>query len=297
MIDTKEKLKKVLKLISEESVKLALENRVSYEEEARNQKKLSSKFLLDEDDEEQTEEDPLFPDEGGSGEKGEVDDLDFGDEEGGDEEPTGDEFAEPGAGEEDPMATQAPAPEQPQKQYKSIALDLKLGEITVDGVGSVLNLLRGGRSFKDPNVAKEFRKYFEGLTEAEKLALATFISALKDIAVGESADQAPDPSDPQTNLQISAMNSDMNTQQQAQQPQQNTQQAAMNPQMPQPQQVQGQPGMVPQQMVPMPQQMPPEQNDELEDTQAPIVVGRRNESVNKEFREKIRELIKRGQSL
>lgn len=302
MAQTVNDLKKFLKVLVQESVASA------YEEEQEKQRKMATNRLKG-----LNEEDPLFPDEEGGKSKGkksskmDLDDLDAeegGDDAGGDmgdenmgndsgmddfEEPTGELGGAPKA----PQA-EAPAKDQgAQKSYKPLELDLTLGEITVDGVESMLNLMRGGRSFKDPNVSKELRKYFESLTEAEKLALATFLTALKDIGVGQPAEKAPDPSDPETSLTISSREKGKNIQQQ-----QNTQNPqAQNPQAQQP----GAGG--PQSMQPQtvrssqsPEQQQMVQSDELEDTSPPIVVGKRNESVSESFRKQIKELIKRANS-
>lgn len=174
-----------LRILAEESVKMA------YEQE---EKTASSLFEQEEDE----EEDPLFGgsddkegDEGGDEAGGDELDLDLGgDDEGGeanaDEEPALDE----------------PEPEKEEKvNVRPVPLTLELGEVTSDGLIATLNMIRAGRSFKEPDVSANLEKYFEEqLSDSERLALATFLSALRDLTSGTPAEEAPDPGDENINI-------------------------------------------------------------------------------------------------
>ncbi len=297
-----EQLRNLLHIIAEESVRSA------YEQEREYQDKIANGGGLDEapedDDEEKgdmddagggDENDPLFGDEPDPGQGGE----DEVDPEAGGEEPGGDDMGgdmdmDPAMGDED--QEKKPGDSQPTEKvgYVQSPLTLELGKVTVEGVGATLNMIRAGRSYKDADVAKELDSWFTSLSQAEQLALATFLEALKDIAEGSDATQSPDPSDPSIGLQI-ASKDDAQIRpggvQKAGDPEPQQQGQAGQPQMGA-QQVSDQgPGGGPKAQTTMGVD-PEEDQEDLEDTDAPIMVGRRHESVqNNDFRMKIREML------
>lgn len=132
------------------------------------------------------EEDPLF----GGG--------DEGDEEEGEEDADladlGDELGDAG-GEEEPQE-QPEEPREDKVSFRPTPLTLELGEVSTDGLIATLNMIRAGRSFKEPDIASELRNYFEdNLNDSERLALATFLSGIRDVVSGMAASEAPDPGD------------------------------------------------------------------------------------------------------
>ncbi len=299
-------LRNLLSIIAEESVRSA------YEQEKEYQEKIANGGGLDEapeDDEEEKgdmddvggdENDPLFGDEpdpsGAEAGGDEVDPEAGGDDLGGDDMAGGDAGGDmdPGMGDEDQEQKAGDAPTE-KVGYVQSPLTLELGKVTVEGVGATLNMIRAGRSYKDADVAQQLDSWFTSLSQAEQLALATFLEALKDIAEGSDATQSPDPSDPSIGLQIASKDD-------AQVRPGGVQKAGD----PDPQQAQGQPGQPSMQAKQTSAEGPdgtqiaqttmgvdPEEDQEdLEDTNAPIIVGRRHESVqNNDFRMKIREML------
>lgn len=172
-----------LRILAEESVKKAYTSELS-----------SSHPLFEQGEDEEEEEDSLF---GGGDDEGGDDgaDVDAG---GGDEEGD-DPLADLAGGDDEEGGDVVAAPEEKpekQQQVRPTPLTLELGEVTTDGLISTLNMIRGGRSFKEPDIASELEKYIEKqLSDSERLALATFLSALKDITSGTPAEDAPDPGD------------------------------------------------------------------------------------------------------
>ena len=68
------------------------------------------------------------------------------------------------------------------------------GEVEVKDIVDKLNSIRGGKSFKDEEVAKALDEYFSSLSDAEKTALMAFLKGIAQIVTGEiSGDQATDP--------------------------------------------------------------------------------------------------------
>jgi len=62
---------------------------------------------------------------------------------------------------------------------------LKKGDITPDDIVSKLNSIRGGKSFKDENIAARLEEYISSLTKAEKVALLAFLKGISQIVTGE----------------------------------------------------------------------------------------------------------------
>lgn len=279
-INTPEALKRFLEIVVEEATSNA------YAKEKKLQQKFAEESLHEADPED--EKDPLFADddeggdEGGGDDEGGDDVLFADDDEGGDDEGGGEEELDLDAPEDDGAGLEKQKQQGDAYETKPTPLDLELGKISSEGISGTLNLIRAGRSFKDANVAEELRTYIESLSDAEALALGTFLSAIRDIAVGHSAEEAPDPSDPEYDVSVKPQQ-----QKSEDQPEQDPQQQ---------QQQQAQPEQRPVQQDPQQQEPRRPQPDELEDTEAPIQVGRRNENVERDqtFRNHIRELIRGG---
>lgn len=73
---------------------------------------------------------------------------------------------------------------------------LKKGDVSVDDVVDKLNVIRGGKSFKDPAVSGKMSEYVESLSKAEKVALLSFLKGLAQIMTGEvEASQAINPAE------------------------------------------------------------------------------------------------------
>lgn len=247
-----------LEILAEEAVKQAYESEI-----------LTSRILEADDGEEK--EDPLF---GGDDDDGDDESQDMPDMSG-----KGDD----GEPEEDPMMDMGSEekPEEPKKdqvEVRPTPLTLELGEITSDGLLATLNMIRAGRSFKEADVAGEMKKYFEEqLNDSEKLALATFLSAIKDLTSGTPAEDAPEPGD--ENININATDAEMADQtapeRGASRPALRQDQQQQQSQQPQQVQVQG-------------QEEPPRG---LEDTSPPIQVGPRNSRLAESYREQIRSIL------
>jgi hypothetical protein len=208
----------------------------------------------------------------------EEDDIFGGDDE--EESPGGDEGGEPA--EEDPFGgdDEEEEPEEPPElgsdseeerekvEIRPTPMTLELGQISSDGLIATLNMIRAGRSFKEADVATELRKYFEEqLDDAERLALATFLSGIRDITSGQTAEDATDPGD--ENVSISAREDGEGITKA--QPQQRVAQDDANIRTAPP--------------------SPVVRSGGMEDTSAPVRVGQRNES---KFREYVLELLNRN---
>lgn len=132
----------------------------------------------------------------------------------------------------------------------------------VEGIVDLLNLIRSGRSLKNAEVLEELTKWLEDMTDAQKLFTVTVLSGIKDIVTaGESAEEAQDPDD-----------------------------AGVDVTMPEEE------GMEKKRGKKAPGDATGEapsvsQVTSVEDTSAPIVVGRRNEAYIRAYRDKIRSLI------
>ncbi len=240
-IGSEKDLQLFLELLAEEAVKDAYETA-----------EINVVKLFEQDDE---EEDPLF---GGGDDKGEED-------KGGEEDLpdlSGDNQKAP-----EPEEEPAEDKSKEKVEVRPTPLTLELGEVTSDGLLATLNMIRAGRSLKEPDVAAQMKKYFEEqLNDSEKLALATFLSAIRDLTSGTPAEDAPEPGD--ENVSINATGEEQA--QQAPAPERNPSQPAL------------------QQQQRMPQQQSPRG---IEDTSPPIQVGPRNARLAEEYREQIRSLL------
>ena len=74
--------------------------------------------------------------------------------------------------------------------------DAQISKASPKSVIDKLNVLRGGRSLKDPEVKKSFTQYFNGLTHAERESLLVFLTGLSQVLAGvSSGGEAIDPGD------------------------------------------------------------------------------------------------------
>lgn len=74
--------------------------------------------------------------------------------------------------------------------------DAQISKASPESVIDKLNVLRGGRSLKDPAVKKSFTQYFNGLTHAERESLLVFLTGLSQVLAGvSSGGEALDPGD------------------------------------------------------------------------------------------------------
>lgn len=110
-----------------------------------------------------------------------------------------DEEAEEISGEDKPkvvsqkLATGKAEPEAP-KAVIPDASDIK--DVTFDQVVTLMNMMRSGRSTKDPATKESLKDYFGGLNPGERQALFVLLSGLTQIlAGGVEGDEAPDPAE------------------------------------------------------------------------------------------------------
>lgn len=80
---------------------------------------------------------------------------------------------------------------------------LEQGDIELKDVIEQINSLRSGKSLKNNGVYANFEKYFNGLDDAEKTALFTFLKSMVEIVVGDAeGDSVTDPSDNPANVKM-----------------------------------------------------------------------------------------------
>jgi hypothetical protein len=78
-------------------------------------------------------------------------------------------------------------------------------EVSLDSISDTIKQLRSGRSVDDSKVRDQLRTYFDRLDETERQALLTFLRAFSGILTGSlEGDDAPDPSDPPSNITMSS---------------------------------------------------------------------------------------------
>ncbi len=109
------------------------------------------------------------------------------------------EETEKTAGEDKPkvvsqkLATGKPEPEAPKAVIPDPS-DVK--DVTFDQVITLMNMMRSGRSSKDPATKESLQDYFKGLNPGERQALFVLLSGLTQIiAGGVEGDEAPDPAE------------------------------------------------------------------------------------------------------
>lgn len=91
------------------------------------------------------------------------------------------------------LATGKAEPEAPKAVIPDPS-DIK--DVTFDQVVTLMNMMRSGRSTKDPNTKESLKDYFGGLNPGERQALFVLLSGLTQIlAGGVEGDEAPDPAE------------------------------------------------------------------------------------------------------
>lgn len=105
------------------------------------------------------------------------------------------------------LATGKAAPEAPKAVIPDPS-DIK--DVTLDQVVTLMNMMRSGRSTKDPSTKESLKDYFKGLNPGEKQALFVLLSGLTQIlAGGVAGDEAPDPAE--VGIKIKARRADSDT--------------------------------------------------------------------------------------
>jgi len=96
--------------------------------------------------------------------------------------------AQPGAV---PPATPGVAPETNASEAMPPAPETELPEeMTVEGMVDKLNVLRGGRSFTDPEVFGRLTTFFNNLTDEQKTSFDYLLSELGKVVIGASEEEA-----------------------------------------------------------------------------------------------------------
>lgn len=140
------------------------------------------------------------------------------------------------------------------KHYIQSPLILKKGEVTLEGVGSTLNLIRAGKSFGDEAIASNLKTWFESLSQVEQLTLGVYLDAIKTIAEGGQVGEISQTSDPSIDVDVTSGD-----------------EPTLRPDSP-------------------PRPGDPPKND-LEDRSAPITVGKKDIQMEQKIREKIKSLL------
>lgn len=85
--------------------------------------------------------------------------------------------------------------EEPKKPKAVIPDPAEIKDVTFAQVVNMMNMMRSGRSAKDPETKKKLGSYFKGLNPGERQALFVLLSGLTQIlAAGVDGSEAPDPS-------------------------------------------------------------------------------------------------------
>lgn len=85
--------------------------------------------------------------------------------------------------------------EQPKEPKAVIPDPADIKDVTFDQVINMMNMMRSGKSAKDPDTKKNLSSYFKGLNPGERQALFVLLSGLTQIiAGGVVGSDAPDPS-------------------------------------------------------------------------------------------------------
>jgi chemotaxis protein histidine kinase CheA len=85
--------------------------------------------------------------------------------------------------------------EEPKDPKAVIPDPSEIKDVTFNQVVNMMNMMRSGKSSKDPETKQKLGDYFKGLNPGEKQALFVLLSGLTQIlAGGVAGDEAPDPS-------------------------------------------------------------------------------------------------------
>lgn len=100
--------------------------------------------------------------------------------------------------------------EEPKKPKAVVPDPTEIKDVTFAQVVNMMNMMRSGKSAKDPETKKKLGSYFKGLNSGEKQALFVLLSGITQIlAGGVDGDEAPDPS--QVGILIKAKPADRDT--------------------------------------------------------------------------------------
>ena len=95
------------------------------------------------------------------------------------------------------------AMKEPSKTMTDDKESMQKGNIQLDDVVEKLNTIRSGKSFKDSLVTQRFEEYFGSLSDAEKVAMFSFLKGIAQIVTGETEpEQASQPSDKPADVQM-----------------------------------------------------------------------------------------------
>jgi len=98
-----------------------------------------------------------------------------------------------------PMPPPAPAPAAPTptNDGQQTPTGVDGDPLTVDAIIGRLNVIRGGKSFNDPEVYGQLTTFFKGLPEADKTSLDRILSEIGKIVINVPQDQTqPEPGQP-----------------------------------------------------------------------------------------------------
>ena len=77
-------------------------------------------------------------------------------------------------------------------------------EVSLDSITDSIKQLRSGRSVDDSQIKMQIRTYYDRLSEIERQALLTFLKSFSRILTGAfDGSEAPDPSEPPSNITMS----------------------------------------------------------------------------------------------
>lgn len=114
------------------------------------------------------------------------------------------------AEQEPPPSAVPPSPTPPAPETNAVdpaAEQLPEEEFTVDGMIDKLNVIRGGKSFSDPEVYARLVTYFNSLIEEEKADINKFLTELGSVVIDateeEVEQEAPPSPTPQRQVQPS----------------------------------------------------------------------------------------------
>lgn len=97
--------------------------------------------------------------------------------------------------------------EEPKKPKAVIPDPSEIKDVTFAQVVNMMNMMRSGKSSKDPETKKKLNSYFKGLNAGERQALFVLLSGLTQIlAGGVEGEEAPDPA--QVGIRINPKPSD-----------------------------------------------------------------------------------------
>lgn len=100
--------------------------------------------------------------------------------------------------EEEEEAEEKPAEETAKSDSSSVGASF-------DSVVSAINNLRSGKSLRDSSIKSQAQVYYDRLSDDERTTLLVFLKALSDIIAGQvTGQEAKDPSDPPTSLNITS---------------------------------------------------------------------------------------------